>query len=185
MTQINFFLGLFFNSQKVIESIQPRILELEKEIKSIEAMDNKVEAVVRYFQVITPIQDGEGFRQEISTLCKYDAIKSEQQIEALLVLQRHFSSAERSDYGIIRTEKGEEISASNVYIGNIFGFWEDTAAYWLDRMEELKKTPYRDSRRSEKIMSSWQLINDYHCGHFMKIQTDSILKQIAILKAVN
>ncbi|MFA5024513.1 MAG: hypothetical protein WC523_06190 [Patescibacteria group bacterium] len=185
MKKANFFAGLFFNPKKVIANIQPRIQELEKEIKSIEAMDNKVEAIVRLFQIISPLQDAGGFSQEIFELRKHDNVKFGQQIEALSVLQKHFSNAGRSEYGINRTKKGEEVNAEKVYLGNVFGIWTKTAAYWLEKKEELKKTLRPDvSKNPGNPISNWYLINDYQCGGFVKSHTDGILEQIAILKAV-
>jgi len=184
MKKANFFTGLFFNSKKVIANIQPRIQELEKEIKSIELMDNKVEAIVRLFQVISPIQDAGGFSQEIFELRKHASGKFDQRIEALAVLQKHFSNAGRSEYGINRTKKGEEINAEKVYLGDIFGIWTKTAAHFLGKKEELKKTLRPDvSKNPESPISTWYLINDYQCGGFVKSHTDGILKQIVILKA--
>jgi hypothetical protein len=185
MKKANFFASLFFNSRKVFVNIQPRIQELEKEIQSIERMENKVEAIVRLFQVISPIQDAGGFSQEIFELRKRDNGKFCQEIEALAVMQKHFSNAGRSEFGINRTKKGEEVNADKVYLGDIFGIWTKTADYWLAKKEELKKDLRPDvSVNPENPISTWYLINDHQCGSFVKSHTDGILEQIAILKAV-
>ena len=185
MKKANFFATLFFNSKKVIINIQSRIQVLEKEIKSIELMDNKVEAIVRLFQVISPIEDAGGFSQEIFDLSRHDNGKFSQQIEALLVMQKHFYLAGRSEYGINRTKKGEEVNADKVYLGDIFGIETKTATYWLGKKEELQKTLRPDvSKNPENPISTWYIINDHQCGGFVKSHTDGILAQIAILKAV-
>lgn len=185
MKKVNFFSSLFFSSKKTIEKIQPQLKALEAEIKVIEAMDNKVEAIVKLFQVISPIQDAGGFSQEIFDLKKHNCNgKLNSQIEALGVLQVHFHNAGRSEYGINRTAKGEEVTAEKVYLGNVFGLWTKTAAYWLSEKSKLEKTFRPDvSRDPENPASNWYLINNYQCGSFVKSHTDGILKQIKVLAA--
>ena len=179
------FSGLFFSSKKTIERIQPQLKALEAEMKVIEAMDNKVEAIVKLFQVISPIQDAGGFSQEIFNLKKHNRSgKFNSQIEALGVLQAHFHKAGRSEYGMNRTAKGEEVTTEKVFLGNVFGLWTKTAAYWLGEKSKLEKTFRPDvSKDPENPASNWYLINDYQCGGFVKSHTDGILEQIKVLKA--
>ncbi len=186
MKKVNFFTNLFFGSRKTIENIQPKLQKLEEEIKKIDAMENKVEAIVHLFQVISPIQDAGGFSQEIFKLKKRNRRgKLSSQIEALGILQVHFCNAGRSEFGINRTIKGEEVTAEKVFLGNVFGLWTKTAAYWLSKKSELEKTLRPDvSKNSEKPASNWYLINDYQCGGFVESHTKGILEQIAVLKAV-
>lgn len=186
MKKVNLFSSLFFSSKRVIENIQPKIQSLEEEMKKIDAMHNKVEAIVRLFQVISPIQDAGGFSQEIFDLKKHNRNgKLNVQIEALVILQTHFHNAGRSEYGINRTAKGEEITTEKVFLGNVFGLWTKTAAYWLSEKSKLEKTFCPDvSKDPEKPASNWYLINDYQCGGFVKSHTDGILEQIQVLKLV-
>lgn len=185
MKKVSFFSGLFFSSKKTIEKIQPQLQSLEEEIKAIEAMENKVEAIVRLFQVISPIQDAGGFSQEIFDLKKHNRDgKFNGQIEALGILQKHFRNAGRSEYGMNRTVKGEEVTNEKVFLGNVFGVWTKTAAYWLSEKSKLEKTFRPDvSKYPESPVSEWCLINDYQCDSFVKSHTEGILKQIKVLKA--
>lgn len=184
MKKVNLFSGLF-SSKRVIESIQPKIQNLEKEMREIDAMENKVEAIVKLFQIISPIQDAGGFRWEIFYLKKRNRNgKLNSQIEALEVLQAHFHNAGRSEYGINRTAKGEDVTTEKVFLGNVFGLWTKTAAYWLSEKSRLEKTFRPDVSGREKPVSNWYLINDYQCGGFVKSHTDGILEQIKVLKAV-
>jgi hypothetical protein len=185
MKKLNLFSGLFFSSKNVINKIEPQLDELKKEIEKIDAMSNKVEAIVRLFQVISPIQDAGGFSQEIFQLQKHNKNgKLNGQIEALGVLQAHFRNAGRSEYGINRTKEGEEVTTEKVYLGNIFGLWTKTAAYWLENKSELEKSFRPDaSKYPENPISNWYLINDHQCGGFVKSHTEGILEQIKVLKA--
>jgi hypothetical protein len=160
--------------------------ELEEKIKNIDAMDNKVEAIVQLFQVISPIQDAGGFSQQIFEMKKRNRNgKLNQKIEALEVLQLHVRNAGRSEYGINRTAEGEEVTADKVYLGNIFGLWTKSAAYWLQEREKLESNFRPDvSKDPQHPVSTWYLINDHQAGGFVKSHTEGILEQISILKAV-
>lgn len=185
MKKANIFTRLFFSPKKTIEKIKPQLQNLETEIEKIEAMDNKVEAITKLFQVISPIQDAGGFSQEIFELQKHNRNKKlDVQIEALRILQTHFHRAGRSEYGINRTTKGEEVTTEKVFLGNVFGLWTKTAAYWLSKKPELEQTfRYDVSKDPERPASNWYLINNYQCGTFVKSHTEGILEQIKILKA--
>ena len=182
MKKINLLSGLFSSSSKIIEKIQPRLMSLEAEIEKIKTMDNKVEAIVKFFQVISPLQDAKVFRWEIFCLkIRNRNGKFNAQIEALGALRAHFYIAGRS--GINRTAKGEDVTAEKIYLGNVFGLPPNTAAYWLKEQSLLEKTFRPDVSGREKPVSNWDLIND-QCGGFVKSHTDGILSQIKVLKAV-
>lgn len=185
MKKVRFFISLFFSSKKTIAKIQPQLQKLEAEIKKIDDMDNKVEAIIRLFQVISQIQDAGGFSQEIINLKKRNRNgKLNTQIKVLEVLQLHFHNAGRNVHGINRTAKGEEVTAEKVFLGNVFGLWTATAAYWLSQKTQLEKILRPDvSENPEKPISEWYLIHDYQCGVFVKTHTDGIMKQIKALKA--
>lgn len=177
----NFFNNLFNSSKRTIKNIQPELQSLEEEIKKIDAMDNKIEAIVRLFQIISPIQDAGGFSQEISIL-ESKKVKSSQ-IKALKALQKYFCTSGRAIFGMNRTAVGEKVTAEKVFLGNIFGIFTKPAAYWLSKKSELEKTLRYDI--SKNPVSNWYLINDYQCGEFVKKHTNGILEQITVLKAVD
>lgn len=183
MNKVNFFALLFFSSKRVFKSIQPKIKNLEKEMREIDAMENKVEAIVRLFQIISPLQDSGGLSQELSDLRKCNRNgKFKRQIEALEILQAHFHSAGRSEYGINRTARGEKVTADKIFLGNVFGLWTEKASYWLSKKTELENT-LRPDVSLEKPVSNWYIINDYQCGGFIKSHASGIIEQIAVLKA--
>lgn len=177
---------LWLSGVRLLETMKPKLNELEEELKKIDAMDNKVEAIVRLFQIISPLQDTGGFSQEIFELKKYNCNdKFNTQIKAIEVLQEHFQNAGRSAYGINRTTRGEEITNEKVFLGNLFGLHTKTADYWLSEKSKLEKNFRRDiSKNPEQPISEWYIINDHQCGNFVKSHTDGIIKQIQMLKSV-
>jgi len=63
----NFFAQLWgpCGAEIIIDGLQPKLQDLEVEIKMIGAMENKVEALVGLFKVISPLQDQGGFSEEL------------------------------------------------------------------------------------------------------------------------
>lgn len=184
MKKVNVVLGFFFKSKKVVANLKPKLKKLEKEVNAIDTMDNKVEAIVRLFQVLSPLHDEDGFNQEITLLSKYASRKMRKQINALQILQMHVRHAGRCEFGMNRTQKGETVTPDKVYLGNLYGLWTKTADYWLSEKNRLENELRPDlSRNPERPVSTWYLINDCQCGTFVKSHTEGILEQLKILKA--
>ena len=160
---------------------------LKKEMLEISKMNNKVEAIIRLFKVISPIQDKGGFSQTIFTLQEKNYGQLDQTISALEVLQKHFKNAGREPYGLNRTKKGEEVTSAKVFLGDVFGIWTKSASFWL---ENQKRFETEDSGATPKdgcgreYISVWYCINDYQAGSFVKSHAEGILEQISILKKV-
>lgn len=160
---------------------------LKKEMLEISKMNNKVEAIIRLFKVISPIQDKGGFSQTIFTLQEKNYGQLDQTISALEVLQKHFKNAGREPYGLNRTKQGEEVTSAKVFLGDVFGIWTKSASFWL---ENQKRFETEDSGATPKdgcgreYISVWYCINDYQAGSFVKSHAEGILEQISILKKV-
>ncbi len=165
-----------FSGLRFIESIQTNLQLLKEQLELVDATENKVEALVRLFQVISPLQDAGGFAQVITNLKKYDRKgKYAEQLKALEILQKHFENAGRCEYGINRTVKGEEVTADKVMIGSVRGLNTFSASYWLERKERLMTDWHPDYK------NSWEAINGY-CRNIVVQHVQGINQQIAVLK---
>lgn len=165
-----------------LTKIQPDLIKLEKEIVGVVKKPNKIEGIVELFRVISPLHDENPFASTILKLQKKGK-KYAKELEALTTLQKHFINAGRSEYGLNRTQKGEEVTADKVFLGNVFGLFTKTASYWLANKEKLQNESRPDaSKNPESPVSNWYLINDHQAGNFIKSHVDGILQQIAILK---
>lgn len=149
--------------KKALKEIQPQLQELEKEMTMIAAMSNKVEAIIKLFQVISALQDASGFKKTVDKL--NGSKKYFPQLEAVMILQTHIEKAGRCPYGMNRTHKGEEVTADNVFLGDIDGLWTKTASFWLARERD----------------GAWGCIS-CQAGNFVKSHVDGILKQIVVLR---
>jgi len=184
MKKVLAFISAFFSNPKNdIKKSVAQIDDLQRELEKINYMPNKVEAIVRLFQVISPIQDTGGFASLISKLQKKNYGQLDQVIEALETLQKHFTNAGRSIYGFNRTKEGEAVTAEKVYLGNVHGVWTKPASYWLEKQEEFKKDIREDlSRDPEKPITTWYCIHDYQAANFVKSHVDGILMQILVIR---
>lgn len=179
-------LSVVFPAKNDLKKIEGDLNSLQKEMQEISKIDNKVEAIIRLFKVVSPIQDKGGFSQTICKLHEKNYGQLDQIISALEVLQIHFRRAGRNEYGINRTKVGEEVTSENVFLGNVFGLWTKTASYWLENQQECKKMFRGDVllKDHNNPVSTWDIINEYQAGAFVKSHTRGILEQIAILKKV-
>lgn len=170
-----------------LKKIENDLSFLEKEMEEINKMENKVEAIVRLFKVISPIQDKGGFSQTITKLQEKNYGQLDELISAFGVLQTHFKNAGRDEYGINRTKEGEEVTLEKVFLGNVFGIWTKSASYWLSNQKQFEiedsgVTPKAES--GKEYISTWYCINDYQAGNFVKSHTTGILEQISVIKKV-
>ncbi|MBP6912982.1 MAG: hypothetical protein KBB86_03560 [Candidatus Pacebacteria bacterium] len=175
----------FSPAENDLNAINSELQNLKKEMEAIEKMENKVRAIIRLFQVISPLQDKGGFGETILKLQRKNYGQLDQIISALEVLQKHFTNAGRVRSGLNRTEVGEEVTPEKVFLGDVFGIWTNKASYWLENQAEFEKqesgaTPKPGSGR--EYISVWYCINDYQAGGFVKSHTKGILEQLAVLK---
>ena len=175
--------SVVFPAKNDLKKIRNELDSLEKEMLEISKMDNKVEAIIRLFKVISPIQDNGGFSQTICELQKKNFGQLDQIISALEVLQIHFRRAGRYEYGMNRTKPGEEVTPEKVFLGNVFGFLTKPASYWLENQEECKKEIRSDVSFKDRKdpVSTWDIIND-QAKVFVESHTGGILKETAVLK---
>ncbi len=181
---VNFLIRLFSPStRKIILSINPQVFVLYAQIKGIEEMTNKVEAIVNLFQVISPIQDNAGFEETLVRLKKLNRKNDKDVIAALEALQLHFKNAGRDLCGKNRTIFGMKVTSDRVYLGGVYGLFTNKASYWLKNKEKLEKDfRFEISLDPEYPVTNWWIINDHLCARFVNSHTSGILKNLDILK---
>lgn len=173
---------LVFGLNGQLQKIQPQLNSLEKSLTEIQDTSNKVEAIVKLFQVISPIQDAGGFSVLISKLQKKNRKKFATKLQALLILQKHFENAGRCKSGFNRTKTGEEVTSDKVYLGDVYGIWTKSASYWLNHQQEFEQDFREDlSKDQAKPVSTWYCING-QAGIFVRSHVEGILEQISVLK---
>lgn len=179
------FFSLLGHQKKEMAQLKKALSSLQKDVENLENQPNKVEALIKLFQIISPLYDEGGFSALIAKLERVNYGQFTKTIELLNILQKHVENAGRNPYGINRTKKGEVVTAANVYLGDVFGIWTKSASYWLEKQEELKKDLRLDiSKDQSNPVTTWYCINDYQAGGFLKSHTKGILQTISDLKKV-
>ncbi len=176
-------LGLMFlSSVRILKRVNLQLNKLEVEIRKVQEMNNKVEAIVQLFKMIAPIHDTDYFASEIAELSKRK--NKDNEVEVLKELRTCLQCTGRSNYGINRTQKGEAVTADKIYLGNLlFQIQPHPAAYWLsyrDQLERITCSAWSDLY-AEKA-SVWQVVHNHECCILVNMQVFNILKYIALLK---
>lgn len=171
--------------QKDYMAIAPQLDALKNELETIQQMPNKVEAIIKLFQVISPLHDTGGFSQTEFKLREKNYGQLDQAIMALEVIQKYIHNTGRCEDGWNRTKPGEEVTAAKVFLGDVFGIWTRPASYWLSKQSELEKTDSNVTPKPNcgyKYISVWYCINDYQAGTFVDKHVAGLLEKIGLLK---
>ena len=73
---------------------------------------------VKYFNIITKFQDD-------GPIVAEDFSKTPAEIKSVLA---HIQASGRNPYGLVRAQPGEPVTLDNMYLGDTFGIWTNTAA---------------------------------------------------------
>lgn len=155
------------------------LIDLHAQMVEINAMPNKVEAIIRLFQVISPLHDKCGFSQLLGKLRSKNFGQLDVPIKALELLQQCIHNSGRCEYGWNRTKPGEIVTPANVYLGDVFGIWTHSAEFWLQnqsRFENEKSGATPTPESGLEYVSVWYCINDYQAGAFVRKNVEGILK---------
>lgn len=134
-----FFAYLFFNPKKEIVALLTLLKPLKDDLVRFRTVDDGVAAIVEFFNVISPVQDSDPVTATLKAFKvanwrgKYDSI-----IVKLEEIHTHIRNAGRDEYGWNRTRKGEMITDERVFLGNIYGLFTKTVAFWKATKDDEK-----------------------------------------------
>ncbi len=81
---------------------------------------------VKFFNIIASFQDANAIDVEMFKDTTEDAED----------LALHIENAGRQEYGWVRAQRGEPVTLHNLYLGNVYGLWTKTAAFWKEQPEK-------------------------------------------------
>ena len=81
---------------------------------------------VRFFNIISFFQDNNAIDIELF----------KDTTGAAQTLVKHIHNAGRQEYGWVRAQRGEPVTLHNLYLGNVYGLWTKTAAFWKEQPEK-------------------------------------------------
>lgn len=117
--------------KKAINKVETmnQLEQMQKELSKLGPVPNGKEVydyAVKFFNIIVKFQDN--FALNIDMFPK--TVKSAE------TLRLHITNAGRNEYGWVRAKRGEPVTLHNLYLGNVFGIWTNTAAFFKESSEK-------------------------------------------------
>ncbi len=81
---------------------------------------------VKFFNIIANFQDAHALDKK--TL---ESFKTPEMVD----VAKHIQNAGRQEYGWVRAQRGEPVTLHNLYLGNVYGIWTKTAAFFKEYKE--------------------------------------------------
>ena len=169
--------------KRILSNSQFKMESLERELLKLQEMENKIEALVKLFNIISRLEDHGSFFEEIFKLKRIETITPLKSITNLELLQQQLSELGRSNTQVNQTKFGQEVSAENVLVLDVDGKTTKKASYFLNREEILKKNFRPDLINfPANPQTEWEIISE-KCERFINYHCNEILKTIGSLKA--
>ena len=172
-----------FFVEKIIE-ILPGLVELRVELQQISELQ-PLDGIVRFFNEVSKWHDRKAEVQSIvGALKETNYGQYDEMLNKLQDLQIEFEQAGRQEYGWNRTKVGETVTPDNVFLGDIFGLWTKTAAFWKTTKDD-PKDAWQGTCWAEscKGMNSYDVIS-MHVKGFMAWHTRKISDLITGIQVV-
>lgn len=124
--------NFFSPAETLIKKEREVLLNLKKELQKLETMPNKIEAIVKLFQIVSPMNDSNNFNDLLKSLEKRNYGQLTKKIVAFKSLLSHLNKTDRDSFGMNRTLRGQAVANENIFLGNVYGVWMKPASYWLE-----------------------------------------------------
>ena len=131
--RIRMFFRMVFDRSIVreVEAIFCELTTLAEQIKPLLTSDDRLRALVQFFNLTSPWQDRGGLTaitnrlQEVNWNGQHD-----ETIAKFQELNRLFRECGRSSSGWNRTNPGDEVTEDTVFLGNVCGLFTKTISFW-------------------------------------------------------
>jgi hypothetical protein len=97
-----------------------------------ERREDPLDLLVQFFSLTSPVCD-----KYYLSLPEIEYFLTDDQRESLSKVMRILTNMGRNIYGMNRTERGQGVTHSNVYVGNVCGIWTNTVAFWKNERSRL------------------------------------------------
>lgn len=128
-----FFYSIFFSPVKQVRKDLTELKKFRNDLDDSINTTNHFDGIVKFYSATSPWFDSNKITLYIDGFKKADYGQHVMLIKQLTVLKDRIISAGRYPYGHNRTQTGEQVTHSNVYLGNIDGYWTKTVAFWKDQ----------------------------------------------------
>jgi hypothetical protein len=155
--------------KKLLKSQRSRLQEMKGILERYSNLPQNpklvLKALVDFFDEMSEFQDQGYFNVGNSIkMQKYfpNAYKE------LSIINSHLSNSGRCTYGFNRTSVGQQVTAKNVYLGDIYGIFTFTVEKWINETPEENTHMDIIDKSTNKPIWLTKLIAEYQAGPFIK-----------------
>lgn len=184
MKKITAFILCFFSEYcKFIRKRRRFLYELQANLRSLYFMANKVEAIVRFYQIIYPLQRTDRLNDLISDLEK----RNYGQISALVNSLKNLQRKADEIYGNTETNltiPGKKPDKYSIYLTwDSKGFKKMSASYFLRAELELRDQilPAEPGEVPVSKKTTWDIINN-QAGIIVLNSSNSLLEELTVIE---
>jgi hypothetical protein len=125
--------SLSFNPDKELATLWLELKVLRDFLEEMTASKDPLMDIVAFFNTTSQWQDNDdkllGKAIEVFEEANYGQFN--RILSHLRTLRLHIRNSGRSEYGYNRTKPFETVTPDKVFLGNVFGLWTKTVAYWV------------------------------------------------------
>lgn len=172
---------IFSNWRKCLAGKRGIILKFQAEIRGVLLTPNRLQALVKLFQIIFPFQTQRRFG-EIKDLKKRNYGQIDELVASLEALQKVIDEIWKNP--INQTISGKTPDQHSIYISKgLMGFSRLPVSYFLKHEERLKKeiVPAAEKDLELGVENQWQAINK-HADELVRLFADQLLKELGVVK---
>ena len=169
--------SIFSRPGRQLDKLLPELRDLREGIRPLLHQQDRLTALVAFFNLVSPWQDRDGLSEMITAFKKVNYGQYTNIVNYLTMLQEQIVSGGRSLNGWNRTEPGELVTDDKVYLGDVFGIWTFTVAEFKRRKDDSRTV---DGRNGLKL-NAYDIVSDYQARRMMHTVGASIIEIIDAL----
>lgn len=134
------FKSLFFKPEKEFANLWLELMVLRDFLVEIKGSKDPLLDIVAFFNTTSQWQDNdhELLGKAIKAFDEVNYGQFNRVLNCLGGLRLHIDNSGRNKYGMNRTDPFETVTPDKVFLGNVFGLWTKTVAYWVTTKDEPK-----------------------------------------------
>ena len=116
---------IMFEKAKTKVEILQELRKMQKELNDLGPIPRGKEVydyAVKFFNIIVSFQDKFALNKDMFP----------KTIKSADILAKHIRNAGRQQSGWVRAQRGEKVTLHNLYLGDVYGIWTNTAAFFKE-----------------------------------------------------
>ncbi len=129
--------AIFTKPEHNLTALKPEFQQLRQALERSSKSSDPLTEIVYFFNTVSRWHD-RGIGDLILAFEEVDYGQYRGVLQELRMLEKHFKNAGRSEHGWNRTKRGETVTDSKVFLGNIHGLFTHPVNYWRLGKDEMK-----------------------------------------------